>query len=323
MTRPRRLSRLLLASAAASMALLWAGAAIPTGLAQVASAKHQTARLAVHLRTGTATAACDPTVSLRPDGQPAVTRGSYMAKIKARGYLIAGVSLSTYHFGYLNPLDNQIEGFDIDMVKAVAAAIFGAAKGHIKFVAVTNDQRIPAIKSGEVDIVAHTMTINCARLEDVDFSTVYLDPPQRVLVQRNSTATKLGSFAFGNGPKDSVCATAGSTSLGPIQSAGVQAVAVANDADCLVLLQEGKVGAISTDETILQGLHAQDPETKIIGPPLSYQPYGLAISQQHPDFVRFVNAVLARLRTDGQWAASYRHWIGTPVPAPPPAHYRD
>jgi hypothetical protein len=28
------------------------------------------------------------------------------------------------------------------------------------------------------------------------------------------------------------------------------------------------------------------------------------------------------MRADGQWAASYHHWVGTPVPAPPPAHYK-
>ena len=48
-----------------------------------------------------------------------------MAKIRARGYLIAGVDQSTYHFGFLNPLNGQIEGFDIDMIRAVANAIFG------------------------------------------------------------------------------------------------------------------------------------------------------------------------------------------------------
>ena len=74
--------------------------------------------------------------------------------------------------------------------------------------------------------------------------------------------------------------------------------------------------------TILDGLAAQDPWTKIVGPRFTSEPYGLAISQQHPDFVRFVNAVLQQLRTDGQWAASYAHWVGTPVPAPPPAHYK-
>ena len=68
-------------------------------------------------------------------------------------------------------------------------------------------------------------------------------------------------------------------------------------------------------------LAAQDPETKLVGPQFTSDPYGLAISQRHPDFVRFVNAVLARMRADGQWAASYARWVGQPVPAPPPAHY--
>jgi polar amino acid transport system substrate-binding protein len=90
-----------------------------------------------------------------------------------------------------------------------------------------------------------------------------------------------------------------------------------------MLLQEGKVAAISTDDAVLAGLMAQDPETKIVGPPLASAPYGLAISLQHPDFVRFVNAVLARMRADGEWAAIYSRWIGTPAPAPPPAHYRE
>ena len=81
------------------------------------------------------------------------------------------------------------------------------------------------------------------------------------------------------------------------------------------------MAAISTDDSILDGLAAQDPWTKLIGPRLTDEPYGLAISKQHPDFVRFVNAVLQQLRTDGQWAKSYAKWVGTPVPAPPPAQY--
>ena len=67
--------------------------------------------------------------------------------------------------------------------------------------------------------------------------------------------------------------------------------------DCLVLLQQGDVAAISTDDSILDGLAAQDPWTKLIGPPLTDEPYGLAIAKQHPEFVRFVNAVLQQLRT--------------------------
>ncbi len=265
-----------------------------------------------------AATACDPTASLRPAGPPRVTPGSFMARIRARGYLIAGVDQNSYHFGYLNPLTGKIEGFDIDMVGAVAAAIFGNPD-KVQYKAISDAQRIPDIQSGAVDIVAHTMTINCARLQQVDFSTVYYAAGQRVLVEAGSPARGIGDLG---GKK--VCATTGSTSIANIAAAPGHPVpdAVPYWTDCLVLLQQGQVAAISTDDSILAGLAAQDPWTRIVGPRFTDEPYGLAISRQHPDFVRFVNAVLERLRGNGKWAASYARWVGTPVPAPPPARYR-
>ncbi len=264
------------------------------------------------------TTSCDPTASLRPAGPPRVTPRSFMARIRARGYLIAGVDQNTYHFGFLNPLTGKIEGFDIDMVRAVAAAIFGNP-GKVEYKAISDAQRIPDIQSGAVDIVAHTMTINCDRLQQVDFSTVYYAAGQRVLVETSSPARGIGDLG---GKK--VCATTGSTSIANIAAASPHPVPVAVPywTDCLVLLQQGQVAAISTDDSILAGLAAQDPWTQVVGPRFTDEPYGLAISKQHPDFVRFANAVLERLRGNGQWAASYAHWVGTPVPAPPPARYR-
>ena len=148
--------------------------------------------------------ACDPTASsLRPSGPPQVTPGSFMAKIRARGYLIAGVDQSTYHFGFLNPLSGQIEGFDIDMIRAVAKAIFGDP-GKVQFKAISDEQRIPDTTDGTVDIVAHTMTITCDRLKMVDFSSVYFEAHQKVLVLKNSSATSLDDL---HGQK--VCATSG------------------------------------------------------------------------------------------------------------------
>jgi polar amino acid transport system substrate-binding protein len=318
-TAPRRLGRLTIAVAAATVALLcWPTQ--PTGhtpLARAATSARLLAR--AEPAANAATLACDPTASLRPVGPPVVTPGSFMAKIRARGYLIAGVDQSTYHFGYLNPFNGQIEGFDIDMLHAVSAAIFGNPN-KIRFVAISDAQRIPALQSGAVDIVAHTMTITCARLQQVDFSTVYFEAAQRILVLRGSHIEAVNDL-YGR----RVCATTGSTSLTYLRGTSAEATAVAVPywTDCLVLLQQGDVAAISTDDSILAGLAAQDPYTEIVGPPLTSEPYGLAISKQHADFVRFVNAVLAKLRSDGQWAASYERWIGSPVPAPPPARYRD
>jgi polar amino acid transport system substrate-binding protein len=268
-----------------------------------------------------ATPSCDSTAdatasSLRPTGPPRVTPGSFMATIRRRGYLIAGVSQSTYPFGFFNPLDGKTEGFDVDMVRAIAKAIFGNPN-QVVFKAISDAERIPEVQSGGVDIVAHTMTILCDRLKQVDFSTVYFHAGAQVLVLKNSPVQRLADLRG-----KPVCATATADSLGYIKAARAIPVAATNFTDCLVLLQQGDVAAISTDNNILAGLKAQDPWTKIVGPVFSSEPYGLAISKRHPEFVRFVNAVLQQLRTDGQWAADYRDWVGTPVQAPPPAKYK-
>jgi polar amino acid transport system substrate-binding protein len=293
------------------------GLALGTAAAAAAPGQLSAARAPRTVSTPAAST-CDPKASsLSPSGPPQVTSGSFMATIRHRGYLIAGVDQSTYHFGFLNPRTGQIEGFDIDMIRAVATAIFGdASPAHLHFKAISDEQRIPDITSGTVDIVAHTMTITCQRLKQIDFSSVYFDAHQRVLVLQNSKATSLASL---HGQK--VCATSGSDSVARIAAVKAIPVQVTYWTDCLVLLQQGEVAAISTDDSILDGLAAQDPWTKLIGSPLTDEPYGLAISKQHPDFVRFVNAVLQQLRTNGQWAASYRHWIGTPVAPIPQAQY--
>jgi polar amino acid transport system substrate-binding protein len=310
--RPRPWRRVLLVVLAAS------GLALGTAAAAAAPGEPSAVQAARAAKAPAAAGTCDPKASsLRPSGPPQVTSGSFMAKIRARGFLIAGVDQSTYHFGFFNPLSSQIEGFDIDMIRAVAKAVFGTPDPRkVHFKAISDAQRIPDITSGAVDIVAHTMTITCARLKDVDFSSVYFDAAQRVLVLKDSTVTGLAGL---RGQK--VCATTGSDSIDRISAAKAVPVAVPYWTDCLVLLQQGDVAAVSTDDSILDGLAVQDPSTQLVGPRLTDEPYGLAISKQHPEFVRFVNAVLQQLRTNGQWRNSYAHWIGGQVPNPPPALY--
>jgi polar amino acid transport system substrate-binding protein len=258
--------------------------------------------------------ACDPkAASLAPPPGPPRVTGSWMAAVRKRGYLVAGVDQSTYHFGYLNPLDGKIEGFDIDMIRAVAQAIFGDPD-KVQYKAISDADRIPDVAGGSVDIVAHTMTITCDRLEKIGFSGVYFEAHQRVLVLADSRATGLADLG---GQK--VCATKGSDSAKFIADypSHPRLITVSYWTDCLVRLQQRDVAAVSTDDTILNGLAAQDPFTKLVGPDLTDEPYGLAISKQHPEFVRFVNAVLARMYSDGAWEKSYNHWV-SPVHVTPP-----
>jgi polar amino acid transport system substrate-binding protein len=267
----------------------------------------------------------DVTASLAP---PAVTPvpgamppGSFMARIQRRGYLIAGVDQNTLLFAYFNPLDGQLEGFEIDMLKQLANAIFGKKPDDIQFRAMTTAERIRAVQDGTVDVVADTITITCQRRRQVDFSTVYYDAGQKILVPSNSPAQRVQDL--GGKP---VCATTGSTSLDVLEHVVPRPIPyqVPQRTDCLVALQQGLVDAVTSDDAILLGFQTQDPYTKIVGPRMADEPYGMAISKAHPEFVRFVNGVLAQMRADGSWQAMYSRWLGRlnpNVPAPPPASY--
>jgi polar amino acid transport system substrate-binding protein len=317
-------ARLIASCAAAAGAAVLAGCTSPAArpaapLATGAAATHVAATPAASHSARPKPPPCNPEASsLAPLGPARVTPGSTMAKIRAHGHLTVGVDQNTYHFEYLNPVDGQIEGFDIDMVNAVAKAIFGTA-GHVVFKAISDGDRLKDIENGTVDMVAHTMTITCYRLQYVNFSAVYFDAHRQVLVPSDSTAQGLDDLGG-----QRVCSTSGSDAAIALRHYPSHPILVTtqNITDCLLLLQQNKVAAICTDDTILDGLHAQDPFTKLVGPNLTNEPYGLAISKQQPDFVRFVNAVLAQQIASGAWRDSYKTWVSsTNVPAPPPQEY--
>jgi polar amino acid transport system substrate-binding protein len=254
----------------------------------------------------------------------AIPPNSTMATIKKRGQLIAGVSADTWLLGARNPLKPngpiQIEGFDIDMLHAVAKAIFGDPN-KIRYRVITAAQRIPALEEGSarggVDIVARAMTVTCARWAQINFSTVYYVAGQKVLVAKNSAAKDIDDLS---GKK--VCAPKGTTTLDEMKKENPKVVPVAVNlhTDCLALFQQGKVDAITGDDTILAGFAAQDPYAKVVGERFSSEPYGLGIAKKNVDLTRFVNGVLAQERSDGTWQASYDRWLRPALgPSTPPA----
>lgn len=259
---------------------------------------------------------CDPRASLRPGAG-----GFALQRIRERGRLLVGVDQNTYLFGFRDPSTGELSGFDVDIAREIARAIFGDP-GKVQFKAASSADRIKRIQSGEVDIVVQTMTMNCERWREVHFSTEYYSAGQRVLVMRGSGYRSIDDLG---GKK--VCAAAGSTSIRAIAAAKSKPkpVAVRDWTDCLVMLQQNQVTAISTDDAILAGLTKQDPNTEVVGPQFTDEPYGIAVARSAPDLVRFVNGVLDRLRSDGTWVAIHRKWLASTLGSarPPAPRYRD
>jgi polar amino acid transport system substrate-binding protein len=267
---------------------------------------------------------CDREASLYPGPMPppgAMPPGSTMAAIAERGRLIVGVDQNTNLFGYRNPSSGQLEGFDIDVAREIARAIFGDPD-RIDLRVFEADQRVPALQSGQVDLVVRTFSITCDRKNKVAFSTTYFVANQRILALKGSGIESAEDLA---GKR--VCAVRGTTSLPAVSGLDPRptVIGVNNWTDCLVMLQQAQVDAISTDDAVLWGLKMQDPNVELVGGSLGLEPYGIGIKRENRDLVRFVNGVLAEMRADGTWQRLHDKWLleFAPSPGPPIPRYED
>jgi len=264
-----------------------------------------------------ATRSYAPEGPLPPPGE--MPAGSTMQEIVDDGRLVVGVSAGTLQFGYLNPITGVLDGFDIAVLEEVARAIFGDVDPlPIEYRVMNFAERLPALENNDVDLVAHTMTINCNRWLRIGFSSTYYDAGQKVLVPKGSGITGVQDLVA-NGAR--VCVTEGGTAFDEMSKPeyeGVQLVPETETTDCLVAMQQGRADAAVSDDTLLVGLAAQDPNLEVIGEALTEEPYGIGVNQDNVDLVQFVNGVLEEMRQDGRWEALYQEWIGEPNVAPPP-----
>lgn len=272
--------------------------------------------------------------SLKPAEGGTATIAGLTQTIRERD-LRVGVDTSTRLFSSVDPTTGEFVGFDVDIAREVAKALYGDEwESRLRFVAIPYDQRVQVL-SGEgypdnqpqVDMVINTFTINCRRDEVIDFSSQYLASGQRLMVPVDRADSGVDGIDKLTAA-DKVCAPYGSTSIANLEDYPVEAVGAESQGECLVKLQRGDVDALSGDDTVLAGFKDQDPNLELVGDTFSEEPYGIGLPPGQDDWMRFVNAVLADIRADGTWLALYdRHLAdaldrGADV-APPTAQYRD
>lgn len=261
----------------------------------------------------------DLTASPSPNG---TTHGPDVDAIRARGRLIVGLDPGSNLFSFRDPVSGTLEGFDVDIAGEIARDLFGDPQ-RVEYRILGSADRERALEDHTVDVVVKTMTITCARKQQVAFSTPYFIAHQRILAIKNSGIRTLADLAGRR-----VCIVSGTTSLDQIRRGQPAAsiLTVPTWADCLVVLQQRQVDAVSTDNTILAGLSVQDPYyAEMAGPDISDEPYGVGIPKGQDDMVRFVNGTLDRIRTDGTWNRLYQRWLQAalgPSSGPPQPDYQ-
>lgn len=251
-----------------------------------------------------------------------IPAGSSVAAIRDEGKLVIGVKYDVPLFGLKNPTTNEIEGFDVEIGKLIGTSIFGeGGEDKIEFVEAVSKNREPFIQDGTVDLVISTYTINDTRKQVVDFAGPYYVAGQDILVKKENTAIK--GVEDLNGRK--VCSVTGSTSLKNVQEKAPQAdVSTVFDkySLCVEALLDGRVEAVTTDDIILLGFVAEDPDAlKVVGNPFTEEPYGIGLKKGDQAMRDFVNDVLEASYEDGTWARAFEDTVGASgisAPEPPP-----
>lgn len=230
--------------------------------------------------------------------------------MKAAGKAIVGVKEDQPGLGYKDPTTNEYSGFDIEIAKLVAAKL-GFGDDKIEYKAVPSAGREQAIANGDVNYYVGTYTINDKRKQQISFAGPYFEAGQGLLVkQDNSDITGKDTL---KGKK--VCSVTGSTPIQKVRDEGLtepgNIVELQNYSQCIAQLDAGQVDALTTDDAILKGYAAQEPDKfKVVGDSFSEEPYGIGLPKDDKALRDKVNDILQAAIDDGTWQEIYNNTLG-------------
>jgi len=229
-----------------------------------------------------------------------------LADAKKKGVFVAGVKDSTPGFGYIDEKTREIVGYDVDFCRAIAKKM--GVKLELR--PVTSATRMPQLIAGNIDIVAATMTITPERAQQIDFSDTYFFTGQKFITNKGAVK-KLADL---EGKK--IGTAKGSTSEQNAKKALPTATILSFDdyPQALLALQQGKVSAVTTDESILANLLSKAPDKEKYEIPadirISDEPYGLGMRKGDKNLVDFVNATLVEMEKSGEAKKIFDTWFG-------------
>lgn len=200
----------------------------------------------------------------------------------------------------------EYQGFDMDLIRAV-----GKEMGYkVDIQNINFDGLIPAMESGNIDVIASGMTINDERKQQVAFSDPYYVSGLTIVVPKDNADIK--GFADLKGKK--IAVQIGTTSMKEAQKIeGADVKALNSSADTFMELKAGNVDAIINDLPVndyyIHKTGATD--VKRLDEKLTSEDYGFAMKKDNTELVEKVNAALKTLKENGEYDKIYEKWFGT------------
>jgi general L-amino acid transport system substrate-binding protein len=202
---------------------------------------------------------------------PAIA-GKTLDAVKQRGTVKCGVTNGVAGFSAPDT-QGQWSGLDVDICRAIAAAVLGDAK-KVEFVPLNSQQRFSALQAGEIDILARNTTWNLTRDASLGFhfTTINYYDGQGFLVPKKIKVTSAKQLK-----NATICTQAGTTNEKNVadyfraQNIPVKTVVFESYEASFKAFFAGRCQAFTTDVSGLAGLRnkeAPNPDDYLILPEL-------------------------------------------------------
>ena len=239
-----------------------------------------------------------------------------LEKIRKSGAITMGYVDGSAPFSFLGDAQ-QPQGYSVDLCREIASGIraqLGLASLETRWVALTLQNRLEAVRAGKVDIECSTTTWTLERQKDVDFSLITFVDGGSMLTRMDAALGRLTDF---EGKRIAVISgtTTEKVLKETIQRRGIKAqvVTVKTRDTGVQMLDSGKVDGFASDRIVLIGQVLKGKTQgafKLLDEDFSVEPYALALPKGDHDYRLAVNRVLARLYRTGDIAKIYNPWLG-------------
>jgi len=211
----------------------------------------------------------------------------------------------------------DIVGFDIDVLKAVAAK----AGIELKFVNTPWEGIFNALGQGDRDMIVSAVTITDERKQTMDFSDPYFDAQQLIAVKESSKIAKFADLKklkvgvqTGTTGDEAVAKLLGktNTNIKRFESTPL----------ALKELESGGVDAVVADNGVVIHYVANNPGGKfktVADKEFVPEQYGIALKKGNAELQAKLNKGLAEIKTDGTYVKIYTQYFGAPPAAAAPA----
>ena len=244
-------------------------------------------------------------------------------KIRKSGSISLGYIEGAAPFSYVEG-GGEPQGYSIELCRAVADGIAAQLKREslkIHWVKLTIQNRIEAVRKGQVDLECSTTTWTLERQAVVDFSLVTFVDGGSLLV---GSQTDIGQLRDLDGKR--IAVISGTTTEKALRAAlerrtvKAEVVSIKTRDEGLGMLSKGEIQALASDRTALIGLVVMSSEARgsfrLLDQDFSIEQYALVLRRGDHDFRLAVNRVLARVYRSGEIEKIYARWLG---PLGPPS----